>query len=97
MMSVRPSVHSSVYLSVCLSPIVLHKSNYSLDHSPVSRSLQILSTVGASAFTFVSMAGGRDLLVAANGGSPGNREVNSIIYQFTSAGQLEVVRRERGS
>ena len=43
------------------------------------------------------MAGGRDLLVAANGGSPGNREVNSIVYRFTSAGQLEVVRRERVS
>ena len=56
-------------------------------------SLQTLSTVGARAFTFVSMAGGRDLLVAANGGSSGNREVNSIVYQFTSAGQLEVVRR----
>ena len=33
--------------------------------------------------------------MAANGGSSGNREVNSIVYQFTSAGQLEVVRRKR--
>lgn len=52
--------------------------------------IQTLATVGATAATFLSVDG-RDLLVMSNSGSPGNREVNSTVYEFTESGQLEVV------
>ncbi len=34
--------------------------------------------------------------MAANGGSPGNREVNSSVYQFNNEGQLQLVKRVGG-
>ena len=52
---------------------------------------QALSTNGATAFTSLSVAGGRSLLVVANGGSPGNREVNSVVYEFVGEEQVQVV------
>ena len=52
--------------------------------------IQTLATVSATAATFLSIDG-RDLLVISNGGSPGNKEVNSTVYEFTESGDLEVV------
>ena len=54
--------------------------------------VQTLSVSGASSFTFLSV-GDQDLLVVANGGSPGNREVNSSVYQLNNEGQLQLVRK----
>ena len=53
---------------------------------------QTLSVIGAMSFTFLSVGEGQqDLLVVGNGGSSGNREVNSTVYQFTEEGQLQLV------
>ena len=54
-------------------------------------SVQTLSTVGATAASFLSVDG-RDLLVVSNAGSSGNREINSTVYEFTESGQLQWVR-----
>ena len=53
--------------------------------------VQTLSTPGATAAAFLSV-GGRDLLVVANSGTTGSREINSTVYEFSISGQLEVVR-----
>ena len=54
--------------------------------------LQTLDTVGGTAASFLHVDG-RDLLIISNSGSPGSREVNSTVYEFTELGALEVVRQ----
>ena len=52
--------------------------------------MQYVSTVGATAATFLSV-NGRDIVVVSNSGGSGNRELNSTVYEFTDSGQLEEV------
>lgn len=46
---------------------------------------------GVTGFTAFSPAAGNDILVVANGGTPGNREVNSEVYRITEEEELVLV------
>lgn len=46
---------------------------------------------GVTGFTAFSPAAGEDILVVANGGSPGSREIDSYVYRITAEETLTMV------
>ena len=58
--------------------------------------VQTLPANGVTGFTAFSPAAGVDVLVVANGGTAGNREVHSQVYMFTAREELTLVSREAG-
>lgn len=52
--------------------------------------VQVLPGNAVTGFASFS-ASGEDVLVVVNGGTPGNREVDSHVYRFTSSEELTLV------
>lgn len=55
--------------------------------------VQVVSADGVTAFTAFSPASGEDILVVANGGAPGSREISSHVYRLTATEELSLVRQ----
>ena len=53
--------------------------------------VQTLSANGVVAFATITPADGESVLIVANGGAPGNREILSHVYRFTGTDQLTMV------
>ena len=53
--------------------------------------VQSVPANGVTGFTAFSPAAGDDFLVVANGGTPGNREIDSQVYMITEEEELVMV------
>lgn len=54
--------------------------------------IQDVPANGVTGFTAFSAAAGEDILVVANGGTPGIREIASQVYRITAEEELTMVR-----
>lgn len=54
-----------------------------------------VSANGVAGFTAFTPAAGKDILVVANGGTEGNREIVSHVYRLTAAQELTLVRQRK--
>ena len=56
--------------------------------------LQTLTANGVTAFASFTSATGEDIVIVANGGRDGQREIASHVYRLTANEQLSMVRAE---